>query len=1034
MLAAVVILSGKNINTAHKLSQVRTDDEVGIFDGNRIYTYLRNNGQIVYQKDGDSGMYWPGRESDKTICYAAGLFVAGKVNGEARTACAEYESEWRAGKVLPDGKPDDPENPRYRIYKINRGDLVNPKRNVDLLEWPVDDGAPWIDRDGDGLYEPMEGDGPDMLGDQMIWYVINDLDSTKHDGWYPSNFLPLGLECRVTIWGFNRPDALGDVMFCKFQLYNKADHTIDSCFAGLFADIDLGYAAGDFMGCDTTLNMVYCYNDGPDNMYGIACPSIGFDFVQGAMVPAIGETGASFGHQYPDQQNLGLYSFSKMLSDDEYPDPETAQECWNYMAGLRYDGSAFFHPLTGEPMVPVLYAPDDPVQQTGWLDALDHPSGNRRHIQSCGPFTMAPGDSQEVVIACIIAQGADHLDSITELRKASRLVQIAYDSNFLLPEPPPAPQAHVHGLDRKIVLTWDDWVEAFEMEDPWHIDSEGNPTSYKFQGYNVYQLEATQPGVGTEKLIATFDIEDLVTIINDWVYNNFFDTMEEITVLRSGDTGIQRFFVVEKDFLRDMPLINNRSYHFSVTAYAYNPDGFPRIIESEKKVITVMPQDPVGERYHELSVNDDTTIVVTHGGPSNGWVNVRVIDPSQVKPHEYKVEFYERQNENDSSSDEIVWKLTDTTEGKVLLKDQTHQGDDDRFTVVDGIMVQVYGSYKGGLNQVYEVDDDGNMVDDGVSILERSLGSTGYIVSNRAGDVNQFYPACDFDRFDVWGPNDFEINFGESSVAWQYVSDSLLTEKVPFAMYFHNRETGERERMYIAIFDEGWGDNPYIHMTVERGLGVWDTTGTDDLFHAPAYEPIYGYISSIEPYDPAKEEEYIAAQFLQDTPGQTGWGGAGNPHYIPMFTAAIFVDCNGNGLPETNNIIFKTNKPNGPKDTFIFSMAGYESFKNDSLAKKDMSRINVFPNPYFGANIEEQLPDQQFVRFTHLPSDGVVLRIYDLAGNLIRTLLHENGTQFEAWDLRNEHDRKVASGLYIVHVDCGDLGQRILKLAVVMPE
>ncbi|MFC1569955.1 T9SS type A sorting domain-containing protein, partial [bacterium] len=998
-----------------------------VFDGNRIYSIMRNNGQIVYQKGGDSGMYWPKRKSNTTICYASGFFVAGKVNGEPRTAAAEYESEWVAGKVLPNGEPDDPENPRYRMYNINRGDLKNPKRNIDFLEWPVEDGAPWIDQNGNGLYEPLAGDTPDLLGDQMIWYVMNDLDSLKHDNVFSS--APLGLECRVSIWGYYQPDALGDVMFCKFQLYNKANHTIDSCYAGLWADVDLGNASDDFSGCDTTLQMGYAYNDGPDDEYGVACPAIGFDFVQGVMVPAIGETGVSFGKSYPDHRNVGLYSFSKFTcNDDDYPDPETAQECWNYLAGFRYNGSPFIHPITRKPMVPVLYAPDDPVEGTGWLSALDHPSGDCRMMQSCGPFTMAPGDSQEVVVAVIIGRGEDHLDSVTELRKASRLAQRAMESNFQPPASPPAPVFKARGLDDHIIITWDDQSEMFELDDPLHVDTQGDPAAYCFQGYNIYQMETDQPDIGAATLIATFDLKDLVTIIKDWVYDEQYGELNEVCVQKGADTGIQRYFIVERDMLHDMPLINNRSYYFSVTSYMYNPDGFPRMLESEKNVVTVIPQVPFGERYNDMTVDDDTTIVVTHEGPGHGDVNVRVIDPSLVKPHEYQVEFYYETDEEGKASTDVLWKLTDTTENQVVLIDQIHQGDDEKFTVVDGILVQVTGPVP-GLQSVYMIDDSGNVVDDGVSILEYSLGPPGFIFSNRAGEVNQPYPARDFDRFDVWGANDFEINFGEPSIAWQYTTDSLMTEKVPFSMYFHNFAAGTRERMYITIFDEGYGD-----ATVEDGLGAWDTTGVDDLFGALAYEPIYGYISDIEEYDPAKEDVYIAAQFLQDTPGQTGWGGAGNPEYIPIFTAAILVDFLEAGLPETDNIIFYTTKPNTPKDIYSFSMAGYEPVQDDSLARVDIEKINVFPNPYFGSNIEERLPEQQFVRFTHLPDTDVIFRIYDLAGNLIRTIHHDNGTQYEEWNFRNEHSRKVASGVYIVHVDCGDLGQRILKLAVVMPD
>ncbi|MFC1569956.1 hypothetical protein ACFL4L_06955, partial [bacterium] len=428
--------SEKHKNQSRQISKAQIDEEIGTFDGNRIFTYMKNNGQFVYQKDGDSGMFWPGRESNKTICYEAGFWVAGMVNGDIRTACADFESEWTAGKILPNGEPDDPENPRYRLYKINRGDLINPEVNPDFLEWPVEDGAPWIDQDGDGLYEPLEGDRPDLLGDQMVWYVMNDLESTKHKDVLGS--APLGLECRVTIWGYNRPDEVGDMMFCKFQLFNKMENVIDSCYVGIRADTDLGGVGDEFIGCDTTLNLGFCYNDGPDGVYGEACPALGFNLFQGAIVSSKGDTARGFGQVFQDYKNLGMSVLSKIINnDDDYPDPETPLECWNLMSGLRFNGEPFINPITNKPVVPVLYAPGDPVSGTGWLWAMDHPPGNIRLLQTSGPFTMAPGDSQEVIVACIIARGSNALNSVTRLKQVSTIAQGAYNYNFDYQSAPP---------------------------------------------------------------------------------------------------------------------------------------------------------------------------------------------------------------------------------------------------------------------------------------------------------------------------------------------------------------------------------------------------------------------------------------------------------------------------------------------------------------------------------------------------------------------------------------------------------------------
>ncbi len=62
-----------------------------------------------------------------------------------------------------------------------------------------------------------------------------------------------------------------------------------------------------------------------------------------------------------------------------------------------------------------------------------------------------------------------------------------------------------------------------------------------------------------------------------------------------------------------------------------------------------------------------------------------------------------------------------------------------------------------------------------------------------------------------------------------------------------------------------------------------------------------------------------------------------------------------------------------------------------------------------------------------LPESECVVRIYNLSGQLMRRFDHERGT-FESWDLLNEYGSRVASGIYIIHVEVPDVGNKILKL------
>ena len=81
---------------------------------------------------------------------------------------------------------------------------------------------------------------------------------------------------------------------------------------------------------------------------------------------------------------------------------------------------------------------------------------------------------------------------------------------------------------------------------------------------------------------------------------------------------------------------------------------------------------------------------------------------------------------------------------------------------------------------------------------------------------------------------------------------------------------------------------------------------------------------------------------------------------------------------------------------------------------------------------------QRFVTFSHLPHFAL-LRIFDLAGELVKTIRKEGDSQFVRWDLNNETGLPVAGGLYIAHLELSDaagrsLGEKTLKLMIVREE
>ena len=67
----------------------------------------------------------------------------------------------------------------------------------------------------------------------------------------------MGIEVRCTIFGFNKADPLGNIMFMRFEVEKKGGLTLDSCYVALWDDPDLGDASDDLVACDTTLSLGY---------------------------------------------------------------------------------------------------------------------------------------------------------------------------------------------------------------------------------------------------------------------------------------------------------------------------------------------------------------------------------------------------------------------------------------------------------------------------------------------------------------------------------------------------------------------------------------------------------------------------------------------------------------------------------------------------------------------------------------------------------------------------------------------------------
>ena len=123
-------------------------------------------------------------------------------------------------------------------------------------------------------------------------------------------------------------------------------------------------------------------------------------------------------------------------------------------------------------------------------------------------------------------------------------------------------------------------------------------------------------------------------------------------------------------------------------------------------------------------------------------------------------------------------------------------------------------------------------------------------------------------------------------------------------------------------------------------------------------------------------------------------------------------------------------------DSWSFTAPAAVAFST-TAAKADVEKVGVFPNPYYAFNPAETNRFNRFVTFNFLP-ERATIRIFNLAGQLVRTLVKDPGAnpgQFLRWDLNNQYNFPVASGMYIAHVDMPDLGtSRVVKMAIIQEQ
>ncbi len=350
-------------------------------------------------------------------------WIAGLDNDNALHIAAADYATYIASDYRP-GLFNSPYNDFNRVWLAKRDDIDRLRLDFgtdqtldqpvpfDLLTWPAKGNpnfrynldfspvetdpnlfpAPFVDVNGDGIYNVYDGDYPRIPGDQMAWWVLTDSTAHLHTA---GNIVGVDLGISAYVFDCMQNETIEKSLLVDVEVINRGQTDYHNTFMGFFTDADLGCYYDDYIGSLPGSNTFYAYNF---NGIDYDCP--------------LGVKG--FGDHIPVQtitylnQSLDRFIyFNNPGVGVPLPgstDPDLPNEFYNVLQGMWRDGT----PLTtgGSGYNPgstdyTNYAfPGNPADPQGWsMCTAFLPYDDRRMMGSHGPFNFAAGDTFRITTA-----------------------------------------------------------------------------------------------------------------------------------------------------------------------------------------------------------------------------------------------------------------------------------------------------------------------------------------------------------------------------------------------------------------------------------------------------------------------------------------------------------------------------------------------------------------------------------------------------------------------------------------------------------
>lgn len=400
----------------------------------------------------------------------AGLWLGAlDSTGQVRVSCARFDGYYGHPFVtgpLSGNWPADSLNSRNwdRFFQVSRAELE--QHRADWLDngqidhplpsitgWPGranphfetqhgfplpgGDLAPFVDLNGDGIYNSFDGDyphpaelHPEVLPGALIWNIFNDAYGDFHQ-------VPLGVEIHQSAWApACDTGVLSESVFFSFRIINRSGFTLDSAVAAIWMSPRIGNPRDNAFGTAPARNTVFIYNS--DNSDEIHPHPLEPKYVFGENPPAFALTSL----------NRPLYKctyrYSGALCDPPPAciDPEFPPGIFHYQHGYWGDGKPLtfgrngynYDPQTGSPPTDFIF-PGDPNDPSAWAqtnewyfmcpeeaDILPSISLGRLEAGASAAFDFAFSYHQ--------GEGLNHLQNVTYLYERVDQLQSYYDQQF----------------------------------------------------------------------------------------------------------------------------------------------------------------------------------------------------------------------------------------------------------------------------------------------------------------------------------------------------------------------------------------------------------------------------------------------------------------------------------------------------------------------------------------------------------------------------------------------------------------------------